>query len=123
MHDLHGGSPSRRRRRWFGVRPGEGRKIESLTLVLEGNTPRFRACPPTTMLTYRLAGDSGSDRDEQSHPRSRPRVRPASSRPHRRRESSWATVSLHRRLVAADLSFCSRGGPAVLNESSAVLST
>src|SRR3954468_7740868 len=43
-------------RRWSGVRPGEGRKIESLTLVLEGNTPRFPGAPSATMLTYRLAG-------------------------------------------------------------------
>jgi hypothetical protein len=36
------------------VRSGEGRKFESLMLVLDGNIPRFPWEPSTTMLTYRL---------------------------------------------------------------------
>jgi hypothetical protein len=51
------------------VRPGEGKEIRSLTLVLEGNNPRFPRKPSTTMLTYRLAGTTenfGVDRNE--HP-------------------------------------------------------
>ena len=42
------------------VRPGEGRKFGSLTLVLERNNPRFPWEPSTTMLTYRLTGTTGA---------------------------------------------------------------
>ena len=50
--------------------PGRAEKIGSLTLVLEGNNPRFPWEPSATMLTYRLTGtteDSGFDRDEHNH--------------------------------------------------------
>lgn len=43
--------------------------IESLTLVLDGNNPRFPWKPSTTMLTYRLTGTTeapASNRDEPS---------------------------------------------------------
>ena len=48
---------------------------ENLTLVLEGNNPRFPGEPSTTMLTNRLTGTteaSASDRSEQHslHPNS-----------------------------------------------------
>jgi len=43
-------------RRWTVVRPGRARKIRSLTLVLEGNNPRFPRKSSTTMLTHRLTG-------------------------------------------------------------------
>jgi hypothetical protein len=36
--------------------PGRAEKIRSLTLVLEGNNPRFPWEPSATMLTYRLTG-------------------------------------------------------------------
>jgi hypothetical protein len=52
--------------------PGRARKNRSLTLVLQGNNPRFPWKPPTTMLTYRLTGTtekSVSYRDEPHHPR------------------------------------------------------
>ena len=54
----------------LGARPGEGRKIRSLTLVLEGNSPRFPWEPSTTMLNYRLIGtteESVSYRNEPSN--------------------------------------------------------
>ena len=46
---------------------GRAEKIRSLTLVLEGNNPRFPWEPSATMLTARLTGtteDSGFDRNE-----------------------------------------------------------
>ena len=54
----------------MGARPGEGRKIRSLTLVLEGNSPRFPWEPSTTMLNYRLIGtteESVSNRNEPTN--------------------------------------------------------
>src|SRR5271156_4007889 len=50
-----------------GVRRGEGREIESLTLGLDGTNPRFPRKPSATMLTYRLTGTTeaiGIDHDE-----------------------------------------------------------
>ena len=47
---------------------GEGRNINSLTLVLDGNNPRFPWKLSTTMLTYRLTGTTDqtlSDRGER----------------------------------------------------------
>jgi hypothetical protein len=51
----------------YDVRRGEGRDNRSLTLVLEGNNPRFPWKPSTTMLTYRLTRTTeeiGVHRDE-----------------------------------------------------------
>jgi hypothetical protein len=55
------------------VRSGEGRKFESLMLVLDGNIPRFPWEPSTTMLTYRLQGTteataSNRNRHPSLHP-------------------------------------------------------
>ncbi len=50
--------------------PGRAGKIRSLTLVLEGNNPRFPREPSATTLTYRLAGtteESVSNRDTHHH--------------------------------------------------------
>jgi len=50
--------------------PGRAGIIRSLTLVLEGNSPRFPWEPSTTMLNYRLTGtteDSVSYRDEPTN--------------------------------------------------------
>src|SRR5664280_1701678 len=58
-----------RTRGWVLV-PGRAGIIRSLTLVLEGNSPRFPWEPSTTMLTYRLTGttdESVSNRDEPNH--------------------------------------------------------
>jgi len=54
---------------------GRAGRFRSLTLVLEGNNPRFPWEPSTTMLTNRLTGTTGapaSDRSEQPslHPSS-----------------------------------------------------
>ncbi len=56
------------------VRSGEGRKFESLMLVLDGSIPRFPWEPSTTMLTYRLQGTteataSNRNRHPSLHPR------------------------------------------------------
>jgi hypothetical protein len=48
--------------------PGRAGKIGSLTLVLDGNNPRFPWAPSTTMATHTLTGTtetSGFARDEQ----------------------------------------------------------
>src|SRR4051812_30647197 len=74
---------------WTGLPTGTA----SVALVVEDP-----GAPRGTFVHWVLFGLSPAQ-----HELSRPRVRPASSRPHRRRESSWATVSLHRRLVAADV--------------------
>jgi hypothetical protein len=50
MDDIHALSPFM----FLDVRSGEGRKIRSLMLVLDGNIPRFPWEPSTTTLTYRL---------------------------------------------------------------------
>src|SRR4051794_39245462 len=99
-------------RRWSGVRPGEGRKIESLTLVLEGNTPRFPGAPSATMLTYRLASTTEQfgvrpGRTSPSSPPAHGRTSPCATAP--TRESSLATVSLRRRVLAADQRECRQG--------------
>ena len=53
MYDFHGTSlPSRADA--DGVRRGEGREIQNLTLGLEGTNPRFPWKPSATMLSYRL---------------------------------------------------------------------
>src|SRR5258707_14829497 len=80
MNDFHGPSvPSHSDA--CGVRRGEGREIESLTLGLDGTNPRFPRKPSATMLTYRLTGTTeaiGIDHDEldQSPP---PPARPGKS--------------------------------------------
>src|SRR6478752_3369633 len=80
MNDFHGPSvPSHPDA--CGVRRGEGREIESLTLGLDGTNPRFPRKPSATMLTYRLTGTTeaiGIDHDEldQSPP---PPTGPASA--------------------------------------------
>jgi len=77
----------------------EGRR-RRLTLVLEGNNPRFPWCPSTTMLTTRLKGTTGapaSDRGEQ------PSVQRKGTTTERdRRTSSRATARLPRRRWVAD---------------------
>lgn len=50
--------------------PGRAGKFRSLTLVLNGNNPRFPWKPSTTMLNYRLTGTteaSASNRNEPNH--------------------------------------------------------
>ena len=51
--------------------PDRAGKIESLTLVLEGNSPRFPWKPSATMLTYGLEGTTeefGVDRNGHHDP-------------------------------------------------------
>ena len=57
VHQIHLSSPALASATTAsGSVPGRARKIRSLTLVLEGNNPRFSWEPSATMLTYRLAG-------------------------------------------------------------------
>ena len=47
----------------------------SLTLVLNGNNPRFPWKPSTTMLTYRLTGTTQAPASNRSEPPEYPRAR------------------------------------------------
>src|SRR5271163_1344693 len=71
-----------------GVRRGEGREIESLTLGLDGTNPRFPRKPSATMLTYRLTGTTEAiginhDEPDQSSPQPPPAATATSA------QSSW----------------------------------